>query len=432
MSRLKRLKKTRNQTIKTVMSSLALTLIIGVGNTISTYAWFNDKENIQNDLSITMGKLNVAISEGFNSEILKEDKNFKAVKGFTIKNDGNLNEKLRLKINLNEFNNLKPSDFKYISYSLNIVDEDNNKILTNLDINLAEDKFIDLKYENGKRVKLKPGETLKCKSIISLNTGDKRIINEMSKKNIGFNVDVFASQVNYNNGQITSEEVGFTDIANQQNLVKIEESKTDVLKSNLKVHFQDGREEIKIYIPDKYKPKEIDSISILTGGSGEFKDIKLDHKSLHHFVIEKKNDKDFNKDNIGDKFNEENQFNIEIKFREKKGSQEIEIREVWNIQFRINERGDLEAYYKVISSKSKIIENNEAEDATNKNVGITIESNMEESLKEECTSDTDIIEYPKEDVENPSQVEKIELSKDKQTPSELEIVAPQTEETEIQ
>ena len=432
MSRLKRLKKTRNQTIKTVMSSLALTLIIGVGNTISTYAWFNDKENIQNDLSITMGKLNVAISEGFNSEILKEDKNFKAVKGFTIKNDGNLNEKLRLKINLNEFNDLKPSDFKYISYSLNIVDEDNNKILTNLDINLAEDKFIDLKYENGKRVKLKPGETLKCKSIISLNTGDKRIINEMSKKNIGFNVDVFASQVNYNNGQITSEEVGFTDIANQQNLVKIEESKTDLLKSNLKVHFQDGREEIKIYIPDKYKPKEIDSISILTGGSGEFKDIKLDDKSLHHFVIEKKNDKDFNKDNIGDKFNEENQFNIEIKFREKKGSQEIEIREVWNIQFRINERGDLEAYYKVISSKSKIIENNEAEDATNKNVGITIESNMEESLKEECTSDTDIIEYPKEDVENPSQVEKIELSKDKQTPSELEIVAPQTEETEIQ
>lgn len=432
MSRLKRLKKTRNQTIKTVMSSLALTLIIGVGNTISTYAWFNDKENIQNDLSITMGKLNVAISEGFNSEILKEDKNFKAVKGFKIKNDGNLNEKLRLKINLNEFNNLKPSDFKYISYSLNIVDEDNNKILTNLDINLTEDKFIDLKYENGKRVKLKPGETLKCKSIISLNTGDKRIINEMSKKNIGFNVDVFASQVNYNNGQITSEEVGFTDIANQQNLVKIEESKTDVLKSNLKVHFQDGREEIKIYIPDKYKPKEIDSISILTGGSGEFKDIKLDDKSLHHFVIEKKNDKDFNKDNIGDKFNEENQFNIEIKFREKKGSQEIEIREVWNIQFRINERGDLEAYYKVISSKSKIIENNEAEDATNKNVGITIESNMEESLKEECTSDTDIIEYPKEDVENPSQVEKIELSKDKQTPSELEIVAPQTEETEIQ
>ena len=432
MSRLKRLKKTRNQTIKTVMSSLALTLIIGVGNTISTYAWFNDKENIQNDLSITMGKLNVAISEGFNSEILKEDKNFKAVKDFTIKNAGNLNEKLRLKINLNEFNNLKPSDFKYISYSLNIVDEDNNKILTNLDINLAEDKFIDLKYENGKRVKLKPGETLKCKSTISLNTGDKRIINEMSKKNIGFNVDVFASQVNYNNGQITSEEVGFTDIANQQNLVKIEESKTDLLKSNLKVHFQDGREEIKIYIPDKYKPKEIDSISILTGGSGEFKDIKLDDKSLHHFVIEKKNDKDFNKDNIGDKFNEENQFNIEIKFREKKGSQEIEIREVWNIQFRINERGDLEAYYKVIRSKSKIIENNEAEDATNKNVGITIESNMEESLKEEGTSDTDIIEYPKEDVENPSQVEKIELSKDKQTHSELEIVAPQTEETEIQ
>lgn len=432
MSRLKRLKKTRNQTIKTVMSSLALTLIIGVGNTISTYAWFNDKENIQNDLSITMGKLNVAISEGFNSEILKEDKNFKAVKDFTIKNAGNLNEKLRLKINLNEFNDLKPSDFKYISYSLNIVDEDNNKILTNLDINLAEDKFIDLKYENGKRVKLKPGETLKCKSTISLNTGDKSIINEMSKKNIGFNVDVFASQVNHNNGQITSEEVGFTDIANQQNLVKIEESKTDLLKSNLKVHFQDGREEIKIYIPDKYKPKEIDSISILTGGSGEFKDIKLDHKSLHHFVIEKKNDKDFNKDNIGDKFNEENQFNIEIKFREKKGSQEIEIREVWNIQFRINERGDLEAYYKVIRSKSKIIENNEAEDATNKNLGITIESNMEESLKEEGTSDTDIIEYPKEDVENPSQVEKIELSKDKQTHSELEIVAPQTEETEIQ
>lgn len=432
MSRLKRLKKTRNQTIKTVMSSLALTLIIGVGNTISTYAWFNDKENIQNDLSITMGELNVAISEGFNSEILKEDKNFKAVKDFTIKNAGNLNEKLRLKINLNEFNDLKPSDFKYISYSLNIVDEDNNKILTNLDINLAEDKFIDLKYENGKRVKLKPGETLKCKSTISLNTGDKSIINEMSKKNIGFNVDVFASQVNYNNGQITSEEVGFTDIANQQNLVKIEESKTDLLKSNLKVHFQDGREEIKIHIPEEYKPKEIDNINIVSGGSGEFSHIELEDQKKYNFVIEKKNDKDFDAGKIGKEFSDGNQLNIEIKFKETKGNQEIETIEVWNIKFRINEDGNIEAYYKVISSKSKIIENKGDEEIINEEVEDSIEHNIGEMTKEDNTSNTNIVENPKEEVENHSQFEEVELPIDASTYSKSEKLEPQTEETEIQ
>lgn len=432
MSRLKRLKKTKNQTIKTVMSSLALTLIIGVGNTISTYAWFNDKENIKNDLSITMGDLNVAISGGFNSEVLKEDKDFKGVKDFTIKNDGNLNEKLRFKISLNESNDLNPMYFKYISYSLNIVNEDNNKILTNLDINLAEDKFIDLKYENGTRVKLKPGETLKCKSTISLNTGDESIINEMSKKNIGFNVDVFASQINYNNGQITSEEVGFTDIANQENLVKIEESKNDLLKSNLKVHFQDGREEIKIYIPDEYKPKEIDSIRILEGGSGEFINIKLDEKSLHHFVIEKRNDKDFNKDKIGNKFSEVNQFNIEIKFKDKKDSQEIETTEVWNIKFRINENGKLEAYYKVINSKLKTIENNEGEEITNEDLEAPDEPNMGEVPKEDNTSNIDIVECPKEEVENTSQVEEIGLSRYESSPNKSETAQQQTEETEIQ
>lgn len=432
MSSLKRFKKRKNQLIKIVMSSLALTLFIGYGNVVTTYAWFTDTENINNDVVISMGDLNVDISDGFSGEVLKKDEKFKVVKDFSIENNGNLNQKLKLKIYLNELNNLSTTYLKYISYSLNIVDENNNKILTNLDVNLDEDKFIDLKYENGKRVKLKPGDTLKCKSTIILNTDDKSIINEMSKKNIGFNVDVFASQVNYNNGQITSEEIGFIDIESQSNIVKIEESKNDLLEANLKAHFQDGKEEIKIYIPDEYKPKEIDSISILLGGSGEFSNIKLDEKNLYNFVIEKRNDKDFSKDKIGNKFSEENQLNIEIKFKEKKGNEQIETTEVWNIKFRINENGKLEAHYKVINSKSKTIENNEGEEITNEDLESPDEPDMGEVPKEDNTSNTDIVEYPKEEVENPSQFEEVELPKDESIYSKSEIVAPQTEETEIQ
>lgn len=432
MSRLKRLKKRKNQTIKTVMRSLALALIIGFGNTISTYAWFNDKANIQNDLSITMGDLNVAIGNGFNSEILKQDKDFKVVKAFTIKNNGNLNQKLRLKINLNQFNDLNPMYFKYISYDLNIVDENNNKIITNLDVNLSEDQFIDLNYEDGKRVILKSGETLKCKSTITLNTDDKNIINEMSKKKIGFNLDVFASQVNYSNGQIDSEEIGFTDIANQFNLLSIEDIKNDLIKSNLHVHFQEGREEIKIHIPEEYKPKEIDNINILSGGSGEFSHIELEDQKKYNFVIEKKNDKDFDVGKIGKEFSDGNQLNIEIKFKETKVSQEIETIEVWNIRFRINEDGNLEAYYKVISSKSKIIENKEDEEIINEEGEDPIEHNIGEMTKEDNTSNTNIVENPKEEVENHSKFEEVELPIDALTYSKSEKLEPQTEETEIQ
>ncbi len=67
MSRLRRLKeRKRKQFIKTIMSSLALALVMGASQGVTTHAWFTDEEIIDNDLIITMGNLDVEIGKGFN------------------------------------------------------------------------------------------------------------------------------------------------------------------------------------------------------------------------------------------------------------------------------------------------------------------------------------------------------------------------------
>ena len=69
MSRLKN--KKMKKFIKTIISSLALTLVMSSTQIIPTYALFTDTTKIANDLVISMGKLDVNIGDGFNEKELE-------------------------------------------------------------------------------------------------------------------------------------------------------------------------------------------------------------------------------------------------------------------------------------------------------------------------------------------------------------------------
>lgn len=96
---------------KTIAYALAATLLVG-GTFVGTKALFSDKEQAYNDLVITMGNLNVDVTEG--EWVNLNDKNTEATntgskdvftnvkpgdrfeKKFVIKNNGTLNQKLTI------------------------------------------------------------------------------------------------------------------------------------------------------------------------------------------------------------------------------------------------------------------------------------------------------------------------------------------------
>ena len=130
MSRLRKLKqRRRKQFIKTTMSSLALILVIGTVQSTTTYAWFTDKELIDNDLIITMGKLDVKIEEGLNVDNLQVDQI--SEKEFKIENIGSLDQKIKLKFSGSKSHTLEPENLKYIDYKLDIKTSKGDKVSIN-------------------------------------------------------------------------------------------------------------------------------------------------------------------------------------------------------------------------------------------------------------------------------------------------------------
>ena len=216
MSRLRRLKQRRKQFIKTTMSSLALILVIGTVQSTTTYAWFTDKELIDNDLSITMGKLDVKIEEGLNVDNLQLDQI--SEKKFKIENIGSLDQKIKLKFSKSKSHTLEPENLKYIDYKLDIKTSKGDKV----SINKSNNSEVELLNSDGSRLILEDGDYLDCKSTINIKNGitleQKKLLSE---KIINFDITVLASQVNYIGGVVDNNEIGFTDKDSQDNLVKI-------------------------------------------------------------------------------------------------------------------------------------------------------------------------------------------------------------------
>lgn len=402
MSRLRRLKQRRKQFIKTTMSSLALILVIGTVQSTTTYAWFTDKELIDNDLSITMGKLDVKIEEGLNVDNLQLDQI--SEKKFKIENIGSLDQKIKLKFSKSKSHTLEPENLKYIDYKLDIKTSKGDKV----SINKSNNSEVELLNSDGSRLILEDGDYLDCKSTINIKNGitleQKKLLSE---KIINFDITVLASQVNYIGGVVDNNEIGFTDKDSQDNLVKIGKIYSyEDLTPNLDVKFDGERKEIEINIPNEYENnKKLYLVSVdRLEGTGEFTGIEVEKENgkpdvdEDDFDIVKISGAKFDKDKIGKCFSDEQKLRVLLTFKGKYYGETITVEEVWEIKFRVK-NNKLEAYY-VVLNREKFIEK---------------------------------VEPPKEEAEVPSKPEKVESPKKEiEVPSESEKVEPPKEEIEIQ
>lgn len=402
MSRLRRLKQRRKQFIKTTMSSLALILVIGTVQSTTTYAWFTDKELIDNDLSITMGKLDVKIEEGLNVDNLQLDQI--SEKKFKIENIGSLDQKIKLKFSKSKSHTLEPENLKYIDYKLDIKTSKGDKV----SINKSNNSEVELLNSDGSRLILEDGDYLDCKSTINIKNGitleQKKLLSE---KIINFDITVLASQVNYIGGVVDNNEIGFTDKDSQDNLVKIGKIYSyEDLTPNLDVKFDGERKEIEINIPNEYENnKKLYLVSVdRLEGTGEFTGIEVEKENgkpdvdEDDFDIVKISGDKFDKDKIGKCFSDEQKLRVLLTFKGKYYGETITVEEVWEIKFRVK-NNKLEAYY-VVLNREKFIEK---------------------------------VEPPKEEAEVPSKPEKVESPKKEiEVPSESEKVEPPKEEIEIQ
>lgn len=419
MSRLRRLKqRRRKQFIKTTMSSLALILVIGTVQSTTTYAWFTDKELIDNDLSITMGKLDVKIEEGLNVDNLQLDQI--SEKKFKIENIGSLDQKIKLKFSKSKSHTLELENLKYIDYKLDIKTSKGDKV----SINKSNNSEVELLNSDGSRLILEDGDYLDCKSTINIKNGitleQKKLLSE---KIINFDITVLASQVNYIGGVVDNNEIGFTDKDSQDNLVKIGKIYSyEDLTPNLDVKFDDERKEIEINIPNEYENnKKLYLVSVdRLEGTGEFTGIEVEKENGKPDVDEddfdtvKISGAKFDKDKIGQCFSDEQKLRVLLTFKGKYYGETITVEEVWEIKFRVK-NNKLEAYY-VVLNREKLIEKEEPpkEDA-------------------EVPSKPEKVESSKEEIEVPSESEKEEPPKEEvEVPNEPEVVEPSKEEIEIQ
>ena len=435
MSRLRRLKqRRRKQFIKTTMSSLALILVIGTVQSTTTYAWFTDKELIDNDLSITMGKLDVKIEEGVNVENLQLDQI--SEKKFKIENIGGLDQKIKLKFSKSKSHTLEPENLKYIDYKLDIETSKGDKV----SINKSNNSEVELLNSDGSRLILEDGDYLDCKSTINIKNGitleQKKLLSE---KIINFDITVLASQVNYIGGVVDNNEIGFTDKDSQDNLVKIGKIYSyEDLTPNLDVKFDDERKEIEINIPNEYENnKKLYLVSVdRLEGTGEFTGIEVEKENgkpdvdEDDFDIVKISGAKFDKDKIGQCFSDEQKLRVLLTFKGKYYGETITVEEVWEIKFRVK-NNKLEAYY-VVLNREKFIEKVEPpkEEAEVPSKPEKVEPPKEEI---EVPSKPDKVEPPKEEIEVPSESEKVEPPKEEvEVPNEPEVVDPPKEEIEIQ
>lgn len=437
MSRLRKLKKRKKkQYTKTIMSSLALTIAIGYSQTMTTYAWFTGTENIQNDLIVTMGKLDVEIKEGLNVQNLKLNKLYE--KEFKINNLGSLKQKLRLKFSKGEYNNIEKEHLKYISYTLSIKTSKNKNVI----INNLNNNEVELLNSDGTKLVLDSGDYLNCKSQILIKDTEDNPIPEdikksLSKKIADFNIAVLASQISYDSdGNIENNHIGFTDRDIQHNVVRI-----DKLTSceDLEVEFDENRKEIDINIPKEYEDnKKLDLVKVdILGGTGEFENVSLelengvpDIDSNEFDIVKMPLGSKFDPDKIGNCFTENQKLMVELTFKQKIDNTEVIVKETWKIKFRMGRKSNgkkvLQACYEVLDrNKEELILTNDEEKPM-----------KPELPKEEVEvpSEPEVEESPKEEVEIPSKPDKDDSHKAEDTdiPSKPDIIEQSKEEIEIQ
>ena len=381
MSRLKN-KKMKKFT-KNIVSSLALALVMSSTQIIPTYALFTDTIKIASDLVISMGKLDVNIENGFNKKEL-EVKNEVIKKNFKITNDGTLKQHLKLSLSGID-NNIK----KYLDYNIEFENYNNKTIKSISYKQLLNNNLVSLEYEDNSLVVLEPGKFITATANIVI---DENIPQYLIEEPLKFNLNINAIQAN---NETIIQNFGFNDVEIQENYLQFKDMIKPELpqNGNLKVQLVSNEDKVKIFIRDikEINTKNIRDIEI-TGGTGEFNNIKIVQDNDNIVFVQKDSQGNFNITNTD--FDDSNTLILKLIMNDK-SYKEIKFR------FRINSKSSkkLEAYYEIISSGT-----------------VEVSSILNES---------EVVEPPKdEEIEVPNEPEVVELSKDEEigVPNELEIV----------
>ena len=387
MSRLKN--KKSKKFIKTIISSLALTLAMSSTQIIPTYALFTDTIKIANDLVISMGKLDVNIGDGFNEKEL-EVKNEVINNTFKITNDGTLKQHLKLSLSGID-NNIK----KYLDYNIEFENYNNKTIKSISYKQLLNNNLVSLKYEDDSLVVLEPGKFITATANIVI---DENIPQDLIEQPLEFNLNINAIQVN---NETLIQDFGFSDVEIQENYLQFKYMIKPELpqNGNINVQLVSNEDKVKIFIRDikEINTKNIRDIEI-TGGTGEFNNIKIVQDNDNIVFVQKDSQGNFNITNTD--FDDSNTLILKLIMNDK-SYKEIKFR------FRINSKSSkkLEAYYEIISSGT-----------------VEVSSILNES---------EVVELPKdEEIEVPNEPEVVELSKDEEigVPNEPEVVEPPKDE----
>ena len=400
MSRLKN--KKSKKFIKTIISSLALTLAMSSTQIIPTYALFTDTIKIANDLVISMGKLDVNIGNGFNEKEL-EVKNKVINKTFKISNDGTLKQHLKLSLSGID-NNIK----KYLDYNIEFENYNDKTIKPISYKQLLNNNLVSLKYEDDSLVVLEPGKFITATANIVI---DENIPQDLIEQPLKFNLNINAIQVN---NETLIQDFGFSDVEIQENYLQFKYMIKPELPQNGNVNVQlvSNEDKVKVFIRDikEINTKHIRDIEI-TGGTGEFNNIKIVQDNNNIVFVQKDSQGNFNITNTD--FDDSNTLILKLIMNDK-SYKEIKFR------FRINSKNSkkLEAYYEIISSGTVAVSSipNEpevVEPSKDEEIGVPNEPEVVEPSKDEeigVPNEPEVVEPPKdEEIEVPNELEIVEL-----------------------
>lgn len=383
MSRLKN--KKSKKFIKTIISSLALTLAMSSTQIIPTYALFTDTIKIANDLVISMGKLDVNIGDGFNEKEL-EVKNEVINNTFKITNDGTLKQHLKLSLSGID-NNIK----KYLDYNIEFENYNDKTIKPISYKQLLNNNLVSLKYEDDSLVVLEPGKFITATANIVI---DENIPQDLIEQPLKFNLNINAIQVN---NETLIQDFGFSDVEIQENYLQFKYMIKPELPQNGNVNVQlvSNEDKVKVFIRDikEINTKHIRDIEI-TGGTGEFNNIKIVQDNNNIVFVQKDSQGNFNITNTD--FDDSNTLILKLIMNDK-SYKEIKFR------FRINSKNSkkLEAYYEIISSGTVAVSSipNEPE---------VVEPSKDEEIG--VPNEPEVVEPPKdEEIEVPNELEIVEL-----------------------
>lgn len=216
MSRLKKIKEVnKKQLTKATMLSLTLILALGIGNSMTTHAWFVDSETIENNLIVSMGKLKTNITDSFSETGLRIGNTIS--KEFTITNNGTLDQFLTLSVD-----KLSKNNEKYINY---IIEFDNYKGKKIKSINGEQilNKKLSIRDIDNNIVTLEPNESLKATAYITIDENmPVDLINSFVKNPLKFDLKIKATQANNQN---YIQGWGFSHSVSQSNTLQFDEVK---------------------------------------------------------------------------------------------------------------------------------------------------------------------------------------------------------------